>query len=114
MNKKKILFTLNNVRGLRRYIDLRNKLKKKGFKLDLITSSFSTALICKLINCEVIFLLNKNKIDLDEYKNINNYFIKLFQNSIDAEIDQELKYPKLIHNIIFEDYLYLYLMVDRN
>ena len=67
MNKKKILFTLNNVRGLRRYIDLRNKLKKKGFKLDLITSSFSTALICKLINCEVIFLLNKNKIDIDDY-----------------------------------------------
>ncbi len=93
MYKKEYLFTLNNVRGLRRFIDLRKNLRKREINLKLITSSLSTYLIVRFLFIDAQFLLNKNKkLEKDFSKLFNNFNNKLLISSIKAEYDQEIKY----------------------
>ena len=71
---KYYFFTLNNIRGFRRFISLKKGLKKYNYGLKLITSSFSTYIIAKLFLVEVLFLMNKENLNfINSYLKISNY-----------------------------------------
>ena len=89
------LFTLNNIRGFRRFLSFRKELKKSNIKLKLITSSFSTYLISKLFLIDVVFLMKIINQNTKQLTNGNlTHKEDLFINSIKAEVDQEINYSK--------------------
>ncbi len=92
MKKRNLLFTINNIRGLRRFIDLRKNFISRGYSIELITSSFTLYLISKIFGIKTKFLMQKKFANYKDLKKISNYNKKLFLSSIKAEIDQEINY----------------------
>ena len=89
---KNIFFTLNNIRGLRRYLKLKKALKKYDFNIHLITPSLTTFLTAKMLNKEVILSTPIN-FKITGLKNlIKTIDLDLIFSSINAELDQELNY----------------------
>ncbi len=111
---KYYFFTLNNIRGFRRFISLKKGLKKYNYGLKLITSSFSTYIIAKLFLVEVLFLMNKENLNfINSYLKISNYKEDLLISSVKAEVNQEFNYSIIskklfIHSKIFKS-LYSYI-----